>query len=179
VLIACRHPSRNRKRLGLTRRWSRISRPAAWAGWRQAGVGGLEGQTCGAAKPGAPTAGGNSQRAASAPICCFDDRHRCLSRPWGLCKPVVQLAGCGPPVHPCLRRASERLGWGVRCLHSGEPGSEQSLDGCAELLNKASFKALGEARSGPKRCRAMDWSGSEVRAAQPGMVARRSCGLEG
>ena len=70
----------------------------------------------------------------------------------GLGKPVVQLAGCGPQFTPAFAEAQRRLlGSSLTCT-DGEPGSEQSLMGCAELLT-SQLKALGEGPERTERCR--------------------------
>lgn len=70
----------------------------------------------------------------------------------GLGKPVVQLAGCGPQFTPAFAEAQRRLlGSSLACT-DGEPGSEQSLMGCAELLS-SQLQALAEGPELAERCR--------------------------
>ncbi|NQV10796.1 MAG: hypothetical protein HQ527_06500 [Cyanobacteria bacterium] len=70
----------------------------------------------------------------------------------GLGKPVVQLAGCGPQFTPAFAEAQRRLlGSSLACTE-GEPGSEQSLMGCAELLS-SQLQALAEGPELAERCR--------------------------
>ena len=85
----------------------------------------------------------------------------------GLGKPVVQLAGCGPQFTPAFAEAQRRLlGSSLACT-DGEPGSEQSLMGCAELLT-SQLKALGEGPEWAERCR----SNGLERIGGPGGSAR-------